>query len=124
MKKSSLRYGLAFLVFVSMTLPAKSELWGCRALLADLHPHLIELVSNIEDGTGTIKIQGIPEIPTFFGIEGLARAWRWLDPTPGSKKQYAFLIKVGGLGPTGYYYEFPDDKTSVNSIDTYSCHNH
>ncbi len=53
---NQLRYAFAFFVFISIALPAKSEFWGCRdGLFDEPHPHPIELVSNIEDGTGKIK---------------------------------------------------------------------
>ena len=112
---NQLRYAFAFFVFASIALPAKSEFWGCGKVFDAPHPHSIELVSNIEDGTGWIKIQGLPVIPTRFGIEGLARAWRWSD----RKKGYAFFI----TDDSGAYYEFLDDKTTKpNRI--YICHKH
>ena len=115
---NQLRYAFAFFVFISIALPAKSELWGCEKFLNVSHPHPIELVSNIEDGTGKIKIQGLPEIPTSFGIEGLARAWRWSDHD-SSKLGYAFFIR----DDFGAYYEFLDDKPT-KPVETYSCHKH
>ena len=129
---NQLRYAFAFFVFISIALPAKSELWGCSrdglaGLFDEPHPHLIELVSNIEDGTGKIKIQGLPEIHTIFGIEGLARVWRWLDDNSSknsSKKwyfpNYAFIMRDDY---SGAYYEFRDDKTA-KPVETYICHKH
>ncbi len=116
---NQLRYAFAFFVFISIALPAKSEFWGCRdGLFDEPHPHPIELVSNIEDGTGKIKIQGLPEIPTRFGIEGFSRAWRWSD-YDSSKEGYAFVIR----DDYGSYYEFLDDKPT-KPVGTYICHKH
>ncbi len=65
------------LVFVAMTLPAQSETWGCVVSMfsfaKEQHPHEIELVSNVEDQTGSIKKQGLPAISTYFRIEGFNR---------------------------------------------------
>ena len=115
-----LRYAFVFFVFISIALPAKSELWGCVefSIFNESHPHSIELVSTIKDGTGSIKIQGLPIIPTQFGIEGLARAWRWFDYN-SSKEGYAFVIR----DDYGAYYEFLDDKPT-EPVETYSCHKH
>ena len=110
----------SLLIFVAMTLPVQSETWGCVAdmlFIVEDHPHEIELVSNVEDQTGSIKKQGLPAIPTYFRIEGLNRVWRWIDDGPA--EEYAFSISDGG----GYYYEFFDDK-QTQPKETYACHDH
>ena len=113
-----LHHALAFFVVITIAMPAKSELWGCSDWWgSSSHPHQIELVSNLEDGIGSIKIQGLPAITTYFEIEGFARVWRWVDggPTEG----YAFYIR----DDSGAYYVFWDDKPTKPE-ETYSCHKH
>ena len=115
-----LRYAFAFFVFISIALPAKSELWGCNEsspiISFEYHPHPIELVSNIKDGTGTIKYQGLPEIPTQFIIKGFNRIWIWSDDDILSS-EYAFAIK-DNYG--GYFESFDGDGPS----QIYFCHKH
>ena len=109
------------LVVVTTTLPAISETWGCHERFVESHPHPIELVSNLENKTGSIEIQGLPVIPTRFRIEGFSRAWRWHDD--GAKEGYAFVIQPDDYGfYDGLYYVFLEDKitqprkTGVNFI--------
>lgn len=114
---NQLRYAFAFFVFISIALPAKSELWGCNNSWGESHPHPIELVSNIEDGTGKIKIQGLPEIPTRFIIRGLDRVWGWFDDLDNNEA-YAFVIRTDDSGH--YLAGSPEDHT----YETYHCHKH
>jgi len=110
-------YALAFFVVITTAMPAKSELWGCSDWWASSHPHPIELVSDLENGIGSIEVQGLPAIATYFGIEGFARVWRWVD---GPAEGYAFEIRSDD---SGYYYMFWDDKPTKPE-ETYSCHKH
>jgi len=110
-------YALAFFVVITTAIPAKSELWGCSDWRESSHPHPIELVSDLENGIGSIEVQGLPAIATYFGIEGFSRVWRWYD---GPAEEYAFSIN---RDDSGYYFVFLDDKLAT-AKETYSCHKH
>ena len=127
---NKLHYVFVFFVVIAIALPAKSEIWGCNEMLwkdgayqlnsTEAHPHPIELVSIPEQETGIIKVQGLPEIATRFGIEGLHdRTWRWQANT-----KYAFRIRFENqIGFIGFYFDFAGEKTTLAQRH-YNCHKH
>lgn len=113
---------LVFLVVIALAIPVKSETWGCskRRLGGSIeHPHDLELTASIENGFGSIIIQGLPIIYTWFGIEGFERVWRWENDSRSTAKGYAFVIDDNH----GRYYVFLDDELTP-SRKTYICHKH
>lgn len=76
-----------------------SEIWECEASFASSQ---VILTADNDTDTGAIKMGTLPTIETFFGVEGLDRAWLWPDNSdpPGV---YQFLIGPrGARGLRGY----------------------
>ena len=94
------------------------ELWGCSEISTSRHPHQVELDAYVEGGLGSIDMQGLPTITTWFKIQGFKRSWIWDDEGPA--EEYSFTI----LGNTGRYYEFFKTGKPTRESLRYNCHRH
>jgi len=97
-----------------------SEIWECETPFSSA-PEILLTADHAIEG-GTVKMGTIPIIKTHFTVEGLERAWRWVNR---SDKQYAFTIGPhGAFGLRGFYFDFShdtDEDDMVESQAAYSC---
>ena len=79
----------------------------------------LTLAADHGAASGTVKVRGLPETETHFGLDGLDRRWDWTDdPASGNRDRvYAFIIEIGG---DGAYYDF-DGRERAKPSSRYKC---